>query len=192
MSVMAGHLSGKGKAFGFPSPARPAERGAILRIAGWRLRPATRKDEGFLRTLYASLRAEELRPSGWSDQARADFCTSQFDLQHADWTRRYPLAQFLVIMDGERRIGRLYVDLSSSVVRLIDIGLLPDWQGKGIGSAVLRALQERAQAVGGQVGLSVLDDNLRALALYQRAGFVVSGQTGMHWQMVWQPAPLGA
>ncbi|GHE96184.1 ribosomal-protein-alanine acetyltransferase [Amycolatopsis deserti] len=51
------------------------------------------------------------------------------------------------------------------------IGVDPDYQGQGIGTALLRALLARADEVRAPVFLEVRTDNDRAQALYRRHGF---------------------
>ncbi|MET0132751.1 MAG: ribosomal protein S18-alanine N-acetyltransferase, partial [Kibdelosporangium sp.] len=51
------------------------------------------------------------------------------------------------------------------------IGVDPDWQGKGIGKALLAALLTRADEVRAPVFLEVRTDNVPAISLYKAHGF---------------------
>jgi len=55
------------------------------------------------------------------------------------------------------------------------IGVDPAYQGNGIGSALLRALLDKADALRAPVVLEVRTDNASALALYERHGFARVG-----------------
>ena len=55
------------------------------------------------------------------------------------------------------------------------IGVHPDYQGQGIGGALLRALLRRADEIGAPVLLEVRTDNTNAIALYERYGFANLG-----------------
>ncbi|MGH3517359.1 MAG: ribosomal protein S18-alanine N-acetyltransferase [Haloechinothrix sp.] len=55
------------------------------------------------------------------------------------------------------------------------IGVVPEAQGNGIGSALLTALLERADEVDAPVFLEVRTDNEQAISLYARAGFTQIG-----------------
>ena len=60
-----------------------------------------------------------------------------------------------------------------------DVAVLPDWQGRGIGQAIIESLvdQIRAMAPGGAfTGLFATPD---ALPLYRRNGFTEGDMTGM-------------
>ena len=53
-------------------------------------RPITDDDKGFLATLYASTREEEMRPVPWPDEEKAKFLFSQFEAQRIlDETRSF-------------------------------------------------------------------------------------------------------
>ena len=59
---------------------------------------------------------------------------------------------------------------------VLGMGIVEGFRGRGIGSALIRATLERAKAVGfTRVELTVREDNLRAKALYEKAGFAVEG-----------------
>jgi ribosomal protein S18 acetylase RimI-like enzyme len=126
---------------------------------------------------------------------KRSFIDQQFDAQHEDYLARFPDGTFLLIQNRMDPIGRLYLDLNSSSLRLIDVTLLPVWQGRGIGSAILRGLQDLAAAQpGGRVDLAVDPMNPRARALYERHGFRVE-QVGpsrlfMRWIPVDPPRPV--
>lgn len=56
------------------------------------------------------------------------------------------------------------------------LGVAPAAQGAGVGRALIEAAVEQARARGARkLTLRVLGSNTRALALYERAGFVVEG-----------------
>ena len=65
----------------------------------------------------------------------------------------------------------------------LSIGVRPEWRGRGIGTALLGALIERARREGVRaLSLSVEPDN-PARRLYERHGFVRRGTTGGSWTM---------
>lgn len=71
---------------------------------------------------------------------RRDFCRTPFEARHLDYTSRYSKAWFLLLEQRREPAGRLYIDLTGPSLHLIDIALLPAFQGRGIGIGILRAL----------------------------------------------------
>ena len=66
----------------------------------------------------------------------------------------------------------------------LTIAVAEGWRGKGIGTALLRALLDRARADGfAALSLSVSPDN-PAAELYRRHGFVHVGSRDVHWTML--------
>jgi ribosomal protein S18 acetylase RimI-like enzyme len=153
-----------------------------------RLRPITPEDVPFLAGVYASTRAEELAVTGWSDEEKAVFCRRQFDAQSAHYRENYPGASLQIIEREGVAIGRLYVAHWEREIRIMDIALLPEHRGAGIGTKLLRDLQEEARSAGKSLTIHVERFNL-ALRLYQRLGFQQLEDKGVYLLMEWSAAP---
>ena len=151
------------------------------------LRPSTPEDESFLAGLYASTRAEELSVTGWSDEEKAVFCRRQFDAQSAHYRENYPGALLQMIEREEVSIGRLYVARWEREIRIMDIALLPEHRGSGIGTELLRELQEEARTAGKTLTIHVERFN-PALRLYERLGFKMVEDKGVYLLMSWEAA----
>lgn len=173
--------------------AAPPARCALLRAKGLSLRHAERSDLPFLRDLFAGFRAAELALVPWSASQKRAFIDDQFRLQHVHFTRHHAAADFWVVMQAlplalPRPIGRLYLDRSAQAWHIVDIGLLRDVQGRGLGSGLLTWIQGEAAAAGASLGLQVAANNPRARALYLRLDFRDCGPPGeMHQPMRWHP-----
>lgn len=150
------------------------------------LRPVSPDDEAFLRALHASTRADELDMTGWSEQERAAFLDFQFRAQRDDYARRFPGAEHSIVLVRGEPAGRVWAHEGDGELRLLDISLLPDHQGRGVGTAVLRSLQDRARDAGLPLRHTVLTSNSGALRLYQRLGFEIVDSTPTHHLMRWQ------
>jgi ribosomal protein S18 acetylase RimI-like enzyme len=150
------------------------------------LRPATPADRDFLRTVYASTRADELALVDWDDAAKAAFVEHQFSAQDQHYRTHYADGMFDVVQVGGELAGRLYVHMGEHDVRIVDITLLPQFRGKGIGGALIGALLERAAASGRVVSIHVEHGN-PARRLYERLGFEPVEDTGLHQLMHCQP-----
>jgi ribosomal protein S18 acetylase RimI-like enzyme len=150
-----------------------------------RLRAATQGDEQFLRAVYAGTRAEELARVPWSDEQKRVFTGMQFAAQDADYRRHYPDAQYSIIEVRGVPAGRLYVDRCEKEIRVIDISLLPEHRRVGIGTKLLRELQDEARTAGKALTIHVEKFN-PALRLYQRLGFQQIEDQGVYLFLEWK------
>jgi ribosomal protein S18 acetylase RimI-like enzyme len=135
------------------------------------LRPREEADIAFLRELYAATREDELRPLAWPAQQKQAFLFDQFDKQHAHYLQHYPQARWWVVTHGGVPVGRLYVARTERDLRIMDVTLQGAHRNRGLGTALMRALLEQAQAAGVPASLHVEPFN-PALRLYRRLGFV--------------------
>ena len=142
------------------------------------LRTATPEDEAFLFELYSSTRAEEMAAWGWPAPQREMFLKMQYAAQSQAFRSTFPQADHHIILHGERPIGRLFIDRCGLHLTLVDIALLPEYRRQGIGTALLRDLQEEAARVGKAVRLHVFKTN-PAARLYERLGFQRIGEDGV-------------
>jgi GNAT superfamily N-acetyltransferase len=151
------------------------------------LRPVAATDRDFLVGLYESTRDEELSQVSWPLGGRSAFVRMQFDLQDAQYRMHNPGGSFDVIEADGRPIGRLYVDRRPEDIRVIDIALLPEYRGRGIGANLLGDVLEEAAVTGRTTTVHVEIRN-RAAALYARLGFVTLAEQGLHRLMEWRAA----
>jgi ribosomal protein S18 acetylase RimI-like enzyme len=149
------------------------------------LRPSCPEDEGFLYTVYASTRLDELASLGWSDAQRIAFLRMQFRAQHCSYMTQFPAADFLIILWHESPIGRLYIERRADEIRGIDIALLPAYRQVGIGTAILQDLLAEAAHAGKPFRIHVEKFN-RAQRLYKRLGFTVLDDDGVYLFMEWR------
>ncbi len=150
------------------------------------LRTAGTADFPFLEKVYAALREEELSATDWTAEAKADFCHMQHVAQDTHYRQFYPTARFFVIEDHGAAIGRLYLDHWSREIRIMDIALLPEYRGRGIGTHLLSGLMKEAAAAEKTLSIHVERFN-PALQLYLRLGFVPVEDKGVHLLMEWRP-----
>jgi GNAT superfamily N-acetyltransferase len=151
-------------------------------VSGVALRPATPEDYAFLERVYASTRADELAPLPWSAEQKAAFLAQQFAAQSAHYAEHYPDASFdVVLVDGEPA-GRLIVARGVAEIRVVDIALLPEHRGRGIGTALLEPILAEADERGATVVVHVEQFN-PAMRLYERLGFVPAGEVGVYLRL---------
>src|SRR4051812_29930084 len=100
------------------SPSAPVSHGAIS------LREECAGDESFLLTLFADVRQEELDPLGWDLSTRAAFLEMQFKAMRMGYANAFPHANFSIILQNEKPIGRAVVNHAEKEIRLVDVALL--------------------------------------------------------------------
>jgi predicted GNAT family N-acyltransferase len=66
-----------------------------------------------------------------------------------------------------------FLDKGEGVAKIGRVAVLPDYRGKGVGEALMRAALERARRTGHAV--VVLDAQLSVIGFYERLGFVAEG-----------------
>lgn len=139
------------------------------------LRTATDEDEAFLLAVYASTRAEELAVVAWDAATKEAFLRLQFEAQDSYYRQHFPDATFDIVTVNGVPAGRLYVERRDTEVRVIDIALLPEHRGKGVGTRLLREVL----AEGKRVTIHVEREN-PARRLYDRLGFVQVAEQGVY------------
>lgn len=154
--------------------------------AGVTSRAETGQDLAFIERLYASTRADELARVPWPQAAVAEFLRLQCALQRAHYQQHYADALFLVIERDRVPIGRIYLHESASEIRLMEIALLPESRGQGLGTALLRSVLAAARTRGVRVTLHVEPDN-PAQRLYTRLGFRLVERRGVYDFLEWVP-----
>lgn len=139
-----------------------------------RLRPATPDDYDFAyRVHYAAMRASVERIYGWDEEHQARYVHEHFNPAERE-----------IIRYNDTDVGVLSVEQRDESLFLALIAILPRYQRRGIGTTLVRRLQQEARECGLTVTLRVLKDN-PARALYERLGFVVTRETESHDHMMW-------
>lgn len=154
-------------------------------------RTETPDDIEFLYSLYASTRAEEMKLVDWPDEQKAAFLRQQFDAQRAHYHAHYTAAEYSIILEDALPIGRLYVQKMAEDVRIMDIALLPEHRGRGIGGLLIRELLDDAATSGRSVSIHVEVFN-PAIQLYERLGFRQIDTYGPYHLMEWRSGAMPA
>lgn len=146
-------------------------------------------DERALLAIYSSTREEELRPVPWTDEQKALFLKSQYEAQHKHYFAHYGHAEYLALEQAGAMIGRYYLDRSDRDLHVLDIALLPEYRGCGIGTAILSQLVQEAKAGGRGIVLYVEHEN-PARRLYARLGFKFVEDAGVYARLAWREKEL--
>lgn len=133
----------------------------------WTLRPATAADRPFIVEVNRVAMGPYLEATfGWDEAALRTYFAESFDASGGQ-----------VIEVDDVDVGELLVDERPGELVLVRIALLPDWQGRGLGAAIVGGLIERAREAESAVVLQVFETNPRAAQLYKSLGFVRIGES---------------
>jgi ribosomal protein S18 acetylase RimI-like enzyme len=157
------------------------------RAAEITLRTTEVGDDALQLRVYASTRADELALVPWSREQKEAFVAQQFAAQTAHYARHYPqMSADVILVDGEPA-GRLLVARLDDEILIVDIALLPEHRGAGVGTALLHDVLAEADAAGKRVAIHVERFN-PALRLYERLGFSIAEDQGVYLLLERRPA----
>ena len=126
--------------------------------------------------LIYALKSESIRPYvekiwGWDE----DYQKKDFD---GDFSN---MEQFHVIEVGGKFVGFVQYYFEYPYFEVVEIHLLPEYRGKGIGSDILQYLQKVCIAQDRKIRIGCFKENHRAKALYQKLGFMQTEETETHY-----------
>jgi GNAT superfamily N-acetyltransferase len=149
------------------------------------LRPAEPTDEAFLRALFFQIRTPEFERTGLGGSQLQLLLDQQYTAMRTHYDRVYPEARYSIFeLDGVP-IGYQAI-AALDTLHLIDIAILEEYRGRGIGSTRLKELMGWARKDEKPVTLTVEVFN-PARRLYERLGFVVTETAGVYQRMRWTP-----
>jgi ribosomal protein S18 acetylase RimI-like enzyme len=94
--------------------------------------------------------------------------------QREDFNRRFNEYVVSIIELEGQAAGALLLEWKPDSLYIHEIQLLPEYQGRGIGTAVVRKVIEQGASRRLPITLSVVPANPRAQSLYERLGFEVT------------------
>ena len=141
---------------------------------------APRRDARLVSLLWATIDHAEsiarchatLFPDAW------DAASFQQFLSH-------PGSVALVARQGiaQETVGFIVGQLAADEAEILTFGVSKDWQRKGIGRRLVEGLQRAAvRGEAKKLFLEVADDNIPALVLYSRAGFMEAGRRKAYYK----------
>jgi ribosomal protein S18 acetylase RimI-like enzyme len=106
-----------------------------------------------------------------------------------DWfINKWNPSMVQIIETGGAAIGCMSIEEREDHLFLVEIELLPRFQGKGIGSQLIASAMRSAADQRRSLRLQVLHKNERARSLYERLGFAVYGKNETHLLMEYREA----
>ena len=137
------------------------------------------EDDDFDLSVYASTRLPELTSLGWTPGQIDEFIGMQYRAQSHHYRQHYPDAVFFIITVAGERAGRLIVARSDGEILIVDIALLPAYQGGGIGGILVRQLVAEAEEAGIPLRCHVEQSN-PARGFWEHLGLVPVRLDGAH------------
>ena len=142
------------------------------------LRLATPNDLGLLFDLHRMVFRSHIEEIwGWREE-----------WQRENFTRLFELSRTEVVEVGERTVGYVQTEREAHRLYLRNIALHPKVQGQGIGTVLMRQLQQESEKGGVPLELVLFRTNPRALEFYERLGFKETGRTSDFIEMSWHAA----
>ena len=112
------------------------------------------------------------RVSGWDESHQRELHSTRFAAH-----------DFRIIRFRGTDVGFFAKSSTSVAIMFHQLFILPEYQGRGIGSACMTRIVNEANLAQKPVMLQVLKINTRAIAFYQRLGFVIAEEDSRHVQM---------
>ena len=139
------------------------------------LRQATNNDHDFVFRLNVATMKDYVRQTWgrWNQAEQTARFSANFD----------PSSNRIIVADGED-VGVLRLEMRNTEIFLASILIMPAYQGRGLGTAVVKDVLIQGKRMGLPVKLQVLKVN-PARRLYERLGFAVIGETETHYQMAY-------
>ncbi|MEI7028219.1 GNAT family N-acetyltransferase [Paenibacillus sp. y28] len=136
--------------------------------------------------LYTTGRQQEVEHWGWDEAQLQTFLQMQYRFQQQSYAMQYPGSRLYIIQLDGQDAGKVHVAQTDEEWVLVDIAVLPEQRGSGIGSRIIRRIQEQAAEQGKPVRLTVAAGN-PAARLYERLEFKLDSYNELHAVMRWYP-----
>lgn len=151
-------------------------------------RPVSPQDEDFLWRVYASTRELEVAAFGWPPAQQEAFLRMQYRARCQSYATAFEQAEHSVLLADGAPAGFMIVARGPSEVRLVDIALLPEHRGHGLGASAILGLIRETSAGSIPLRLSVHRGN-PAIRLYQRLGFSAVSADSVYIEMEYHGRP---
>jgi ribosomal protein S18 acetylase RimI-like enzyme len=148
------------------------------------LRTATVDDRAFMeRVFFLASRDVNAKQFGWSDA----------EVEHSASTRSYDFEHTTIIVaDGLDQGWQTIVMRKVDEIHIDSIFLLPEAQGRGIGTKIITGLIAEAQAKKFAISVCAVKTNEGARRLYERLGFAVTWSDDHRVCMLFQRSQISA
>lgn len=103
------------------------------------------------------------------------------EYQQNDFSKSFIPDRNNIIVLNDVNIGVLEIIEEDKIISIAELEILPEFQGKGIGSAILKEVLKDAKRKKKKVQIGCFKVNEGAKALYLRLGFKIIDETETHF-----------
>lgn len=137
--------------------------------------------QSFAYRLFAQDKLAQFAAIGMPQPQAENLVQMQWRGRNLTYATQYPGAEDCVIfLEDGTPVGHYLLQKTPRNSHLVDLAVLPEWRGQGIGTQALRQIVQ--QTAGAALSLRVEKKN-PARNLYTRLGFVVVGEDELSYEM---------
>lgn len=150
-------------------------------------RPATEDDDSFLFELFKAVRSPDFAYVPLTPDQLEGLMRMQYAGQRQSYAAQFPDSDHeIVLIDGEPA-GRIWIYRTATEHRLVDIALLPQYQNRGAGSALVKEALAASTQAGMPLCCSVSVRNHGSLRFHHRLGFRIVSQDEVYYELAAVP-----
>ncbi|MGN6204532.1 GNAT family N-acetyltransferase [Humibacter sp.] len=143
-----------------------------------RYRPTIATDGPALFRLFQQVHTTEIATLAVDAATRAAFASMEYVEQRVRTSAEFPDAVDVAIETGDRLCGRMMTVMREGGIQLIQLGVLVEHRGQGIGTLAMRRLARIAEEHGCPIWLRADAGSQDCRGFLERVGFSVSGHGG--------------
>jgi len=143
-------------------------------------------EKAFLYLLFSSIKAPEMAFMPVDAKQKEFLLQMQFTSMNATYRHRFPKARFEIVELDRWPIGRIVTDVQKDCVYYVDVALMPQASGAGIGTALMAAMLEEPRRLGLPARAKVLNYNLPSLHMFQGLGFTKVAANAPYLDLEWR------
>jgi ribosomal protein S18 acetylase RimI-like enzyme len=156
------------------------------------VREQAAEDDAFLYSLFRANNMRTLELSGLPLAFLDDLVAMQHRSRMQTYQKMFPAAAWSIVECAGQPVGEIVEHDEGDRIYVVDIALLPDWQARGLGTALMREVMARCAARGIGVRAKVMINNEPSLKMFRKLGFVASAPDEVSYIELRFPAPVKA
>ena len=135
------------------------------------LKPATIEDYDFIFYVKKTALKQYIEKIwGWDEEYQQD-----------DFRKCFLPQNNKIIVCNDEEVGFLEVNEKENIIYIVELEILPQYQGKGIGTSIISDIIQHSRSVNKKLEIGCFKINLGASRLYERLGFKVIGERETHF-----------